>query len=190
MGASGTAVAAHPAQVVRVRPAPALDPPVDDRRQPPASSCPGQLALAPRRLAAGPPRRPTGPVPVAPSPGARPPAEAHLAVRRFVHACVEVLNGFRPVNHLRELTGPVHYASVADQLTRRCVRLRMAPPTAPVVGRPRAERVALVRVRVCEVREGVAEAVAVLSHRDRSWAVALRVERGQHRWVCTVLQVV
>jgi hypothetical protein len=209
---------------VRIRRAPALEPPVDDdRRADDHPVCAGQLALfasiggSPHlRLPDVPAQRPSGaalrsrsrpglaaaarpgpaggPEPTAgPADTAEPGTPsasmaAHVAASRFVSACVEVLNGFRPAGHLRALTTPFDFATVTTQLTRRAARLRM-----PAHGRREhtgAERVDMRRLRVFEQRAGVAEAVAVLRHGDASWAMALRFERRRGTWLCTLLEVV
>ena len=110
-------------------------------------------------------------------------ADAHTAATRFVTACVEVLNGYRPVGHLRALTTPYDYTSVTSQLTRRAVRLRMP-------GGRGTERVRMRRVLTCELRTGVAEATAVLDNGKTSWAIALRIERRRGPWLCTLLEVI
>jgi hypothetical protein len=129
---------------------------------------------------------PAGPATGAPgsgNPAASAPAQ--VAAGRFVAACVEVLNGFRPVGHLRALTTPFEFTGVTTQLTRRAVRVRMP-------GRDRAgqERVSMRRLRVFEQRTGVAEAVAVLRHGETSWAMALRFEHRRDSWLCTLLEVI
>jgi hypothetical protein len=122
-----------------------------------------------------------------------------VAARRFVDACVEVLNGFRPVAHLRPHTSPIDFTTVVDHLTRR-VRMRMTHGGEPA-GRPRvitvrsadadeSPRVRLRRLRLCEPRDGVVEAAAVLDHRGDSWAMAIRLERRRGCWVCASLQVI
>jgi hypothetical protein len=203
---------------VSIRRAPTLEPPADDdRRRDDHPVCTGQLALFTSiqsartgvRLtvsATGPAAqvggaaRPTGspvpsaerPLPGAMGPGARSvaaaagpagttPVAAQVAAGRFVAACVEVLNGFRPAAHLRALTTPFDYAAVVKQLTRRA---RIRVPSAP------GSRVGLHRVRVFEQRAGVAEAVAVLSHGDVAWAIALRFEYRRGSWLCNLLEVV
>src|SRR6266511_975717 len=113
--------------------------------------------------------------------------DAQVAAHRFVDACAEVLNGYRPIAHLRPHTSPVDFAGVVDHLTRRAVRVRKAPGGSGHAGRA---RVAVRRVRVCEPRAGVAEVAAVLDHRDGSWAMAVRLERRRERWTCTSLQVI
>src|SRR5262249_48381115 len=144
------------------------------------------LAYAP------PPPPPPGadPRPTAPSPAAPPSPESRIAAQRFVGACLEALNGFRPVAHLRPLVAPLDFSSVTDQLTRRAVRVRMAPPRGQAVvragrdgARQRQSQVALRRMRVCEPRPGVAEAAAVVAHGDASWAMAVRLERRRGRWL-------
>jgi hypothetical protein len=199
--------------LVRIRRAPPLDPPADnDRRTDDHPVCAGQLALfasvhnlrpagtgpASARRAAGPapaadprPAYESGPAtggPPAPMTGTTaPPAAipAGAAASRFVAACVEVLNGFRPVGHLRALTTALDFAAVSAQLTRRAVRVRMC-------GRDRTgkERVRVRRTRVFEQHGGAAEAVAVLDHGGTSWAIALRFEQQHGGWLCTLLEVV
>jgi hypothetical protein len=184
---------------VRIRPAPPLEPPYDDEREPDAwPVCVGQLEIGSAVLACAPPPPPvTGAPPTAPSPAAPPSPESRIAAQRFVGACIEALNGFRPVAHLRPLVAPLDFSSVTDQLTRRAVRVRMAPPRGPVVhrggrdgARQRQSQVALRRMRVCEPRPGIAEAAAVVAHGESSWAMAVRLERRRGHWLCTLLQVV
>jgi hypothetical protein len=123
-----------------------------------------------------------------PGAGGGPPTtvDPHAAASRFVGVCVEILNGFRPVAHLRSLTTPFDYASVTRQLTRRAMRIRM-PARRP---RGAEDQVGLLCLRVCELRDGVAEAAAVLHVGGASWAVALRFEQRRGAWLCTLLQVV
>jgi hypothetical protein len=194
---------------VRVIPAPALDPAFDDEQPGTAGLCQGQLAMpatsARRALA----RQPRGdPQPPAGSDATVAPAKAPAAVvgasvvaaRRFVEACVEVLNGFRPIAHLRPHTSPIDFTTVVDHLTRRSVRLRMAGDPEPlsrtrvITIRPadadEHSRVRLRRLRICEPRDGVVEAAAVLDHRGGSWAMAIRLERRRGCWLCASLQVI
>jgi len=188
---------------VRIRRAPTVEPPADDdRRRDEHPVCTGQLALftsiqssrasavtattaAPESGSAG--QRGARASASVPAPGrstqaAGSPVAAQVAAGRFVSACVEVLNGFRPVGHLRALTTPFDYAAVVKQLTRRA-RLRV-PAT------PGGTRVGLHRVRVFEQRAGVAEAVAVLKHGNATWAIALRFEHRRGAWLCNLLEVV
>ncbi|GII23579.1 Rv3235 family protein [Planosporangium mesophilum] len=181
-----------PRPLVRIRRAPALEPPADDDRSSDDHPvCPGQLALF---LSVHGSRDDTGArdgagarsgtdarkEPGAEDGSAATPPPAHAAVSRFVAACVEVLNGFRPAAHLRPLIPTERFAGVMTQLTRRAVRLRM----------PGRERIVVRRLRVCEQRAGVAEAVAVLGTGEASWAMALRFEYRGGSWLCTLLEVV
>lgn len=136
--------------------------------------------------------------------GARP-VTAWLAAQRYVGMCVEVLNGYRPLAHLRPITDGHRFADIADQLVRRAVRVRMSPGQAARQGR-------LVRARrmlVCQPCVGVAEAATVIEQGDRCWAMAIRLEHvapagtpaalgsrplagvgGVGGWRCTVVQVI
>ncbi len=251
------------APIVRIRPAPAWDPPVDGARPPDEPVCRGQLALfasihgvprdptvprqrspanvsaaapldatapvvsagvpgttahraapagassaggmpgtaahqttrpaahpaaSPAHPAAGPADPASGPAHAAPAPAGGPSAsaQAHVAAGRFVAACVEVLNGFRPATHLRTLTTPVDYTDVTTQLTRRASRIRI-PARGP--GQQSVPLVGVRRLRVCELPAGVVEAAAVLHRGDASWAMALRFERHRDTWLCTLLQM-
>ncbi|HEV7896467.1 MAG TPA: Rv3235 family protein [Planosporangium sp.] len=187
-----------PPPLVRIRRAPAFEPPTDDDRRPDDHPvCAGQLALftsvhgirardgapagrAGTSASAG-STRSTGTAGASSSAS----APAYIAASRFVSACVEVLNGFRPAAHLRALTTPLEFTGVTTQLTRRAVRLRM--PGRDPAGR---ERVGVHRLRVFEQRAGVAEAVAVLGNGEASWAMALRFENRRGSWLCTLLEVV
>jgi uncharacterized protein DUF6459 len=57
-------------------------------------------------------------------------------------------------------------------------------------GSARWAPVSLVRLRVSEPLDGVAEAVAVLSHAGSSCAMALRLERTAGTWTCALAQVI
>ena len=124
-----------------------------------------------------------------------------------MNLCIEVLNGFRPIGHLRPLATALDYAKITNQLTRRAVRTRMSregstgPGRSPSAGRggpghspgarpASAAAVALQRMRVCEPRSGVAEAAAVLAHGDASFAMAVRLEHRRGQWYCALLQVI
>jgi hypothetical protein len=145
----------------------------------------------------------------APEPAAGPPvlSPARLATRRFLAVCVEVLGGFRPVTQLRPLCLPDRF----DEITRglrahtpgavpgsrtpgqSAVSRRTptgAPPRPGRVGQSGADRVTVRRVQVCEPIDGVAEVAAVLSRRDHVWAMAVRLERRQERWLCAHLEVI
>jgi hypothetical protein len=154
---------------------------------------PGTPSPAAARPASGGPAS-TGPASVparqsAPAPAQPPP---NAAAQRFVGMCVEILNGYRPASHLRQITHPKSCAAVTDQLTRRTVRIRMPPSHAARQGH-------LVRVRrllVSEPLPGIAELVAILEQGTAVWAMAVRLERAPHRttgrptWLCTLVHVV
>ncbi|HEX5540732.1 MAG TPA: Rv3235 family protein [Micromonospora sp.] len=186
---------------IRLRAVPALDPPFEDESAPAwAPALAGQLAFdvaAEQRpsLTSRPPggprpsrRRPPAPLdplPLPPAALATAGPEARQAARRFLVTCLEILNGHRPVSHIRLLSGRGEAASVVANLTAgldRLILLRRRPPH-------RRAPVALRRMRVCEPRTGVAEAAAVLGTGGRSWAIALRLERRQGTWVATALRV-
>src|SRR4051794_2843549 len=93
-----------PRPAISLRPVPPCEPPFDDELEPAVWATAHQLALdwSPAALRQAEPQRTPPPRPDAPRPvvaGAS--ADARLAVRRFVHLCVEVLNGYRPAAHLR-----------------------------------------------------------------------------------------
>lgn len=48
----------------------------------------------------------------------------------------------------------------------------------------------LLRIRLSEPRDGVAEVVAVLAYAGMSLAMALRLERHGEQWLCTIAQVI
>ncbi|MET7417563.1 Rv3235 family protein [Dactylosporangium sp. NPDC005555] len=179
---------------VVARPAPPLDPPCEETQvrrptQPPAGMdfLPGDWLAFPGVAPA--PARPARTPPPAAAPTLPPPA---AAAQRFVGMCVEILNGYRPAAHLRQMTHPKHCGAVTDQLIRRTVRVRMPPSHAARQGN-------LVRVRrmlVTEPLPGIAELVAILEQGPAVWAMAVRLERsarrtpGQPTWQCTLVQVV
>ena len=85
--------------------------------------------------------------------------DARLAVRRFVNACVEVLNGYRPAAHLRRLALPAEAARVVAQAiagAHRVAELRRRDLRRPAPrARRRAAPVAVLCVRACEPRHGL-----------------------------------
>lgn len=185
---------------VIVRPAPPLDPPCEVTQvRRPTQPAAGMDFLPGDWLAFPGPARPASARPAAARPGraalpagGQPPSPPHPAAQRFVGLCVEILNGYRPAAHLRQVTHPKHCAAVTDQLTRRTVRVRMSPSHAARQGN-------LVRVRrmlVSEPLPGVAELVVVLEQGTAAWAMAVRLEhqtRPTHAlatWLCTLVQVV
>jgi hypothetical protein len=106
--------------------------------------------------------------------GAGGPSAVQCVARRYVNLCLEVLGGFRPLGHLRRLTTPTMFDVLPDELS-------VAPhPSA---------RIRLRQLRVCQPRDGVAEAVAVLGQGGQAWAMTLRLERRQADWLCTHLSM-
>jgi Family of unknown function (DUF6459) len=70
--------------------------------------------------------------------------------------------------------------------------VRYAPPasTARRNAPGAAQPFRLLRMRLSEPRDGVAEIVAVLSYAGSSLAMALRLERHGDQWLCAVVQVI
>jgi hypothetical protein len=161
------------APVVRVRPAPILDPPYDDEPDHPFVAYP----LDGERPMAGPPA-------AAPERGR---SEAHRMVRRYLDLCLEVLGGYRPLTHLRSLTEPSRFDEVAGQLGRLGPSALTRPGTGLV--RVGTDRPRLRHLRVCEIRDGVVEAAAVLGRGDQIRALTLRLEQRAGAWLCTHLEV-
>lgn len=211
--------------LVRVRPAPASDPPYDDERRPdpwvptmpqpplPWAAPAGGTAPAGAHAAEDQARqRRTGAAGQAagaheeadldhstaepdhatahPSHATGASQAARTASVRFLHACLEIWNGYRPVRHVRACCTPMDAVAVQDAMEAAARRL------ARGVDR-RHRRVALRRMRVCEPRCGVVEISAVVGAgpatsasdtsggADRSWAAAFRLERHHGRWLCT-----
>jgi hypothetical protein len=125
--------------------------------------------------------------------------DAKLAVRRFVQMCVEVLNGYRPAAHLRHMATPQDAAAVVAQAvagTSRVAQIRHGgqPRGRQVRSLARRERgpgpVAVLRLQLCEPRAGAVEATILLVTGERTWAMALRMERHHHTWAATTLRLV
>jgi Family of unknown function (DUF6459) len=51
------------------------------------------------------------------------------------------------------------------------------------------DRIDIRKIHVGEPLEGVAEVAVVLTRQERVWAMALRLEDRQGRWICTALEV-
>lgn len=119
--------------------------------------------------------------------------EARLAVRRFVSTCVEVLNGYRPAAHLRRLSQPREAATVVAQGLVGAHRVTEARQERAAGRPPRPRRpvpAAVVRLQLCEPREGAVEAAAVLVIGDKTHAMALRLELRNETWLATALRVI
>ncbi|WP_025619323.1 Rv3235 family protein [Salinispora cortesiana] len=183
---------------VRLRPAPSIDPPcVED--DPVRWPIDGQLALDLFQLGPGPPPRPPGKHrgagPGPPGPRRTPtrlPAttlatatpEATRVAHRFVTTCLEVINGYRPHGQLRRLLDPARAAELAPELARATAR------AGPVRRRSTRPGTRLRRLRVCEPRDAVVEAAAVLAGpAGWTWAMAIRLEQRRGNWFCTALNV-
>jgi hypothetical protein len=182
---------------VRLRAVPPLDPPFDDEAAP-AWAVGGQLALdfttasrppADSRPSGGiPPNRRRPPAPLDPPPPhtlAAASVEARQAARRFLIVCLEIFNGYRTVSHIRPLAGRSEVHQVVRQLNAGLERLTTL--RRRTVGRGQPVRVR--RVRVCEPRQGVAEAAAVLEIGGHILATAFRVEQNGGSWVATALHL-
>ncbi len=117
-------------------------------------------------------------------------AEVRGWAATFAQAVVEMLAGQRPVSQLVRWTT----AQVYRDLDRRVQLLHRAGGGGATPGAPgpaRARVSAQVRsVHVCRPTPEAAEVSVHLRHGHRSRAVALRMERRQDRWVCTVLEFV
>jgi hypothetical protein len=111
-----------------------------------------------------------------------------------VNTCLEILNGYRPVNHFRALADPLAAATVLAEMTRAVGRLRPATRGRGLV-RLRA-------MRICEPRPGVAEIALVVGTQTattagraagpdagRAWGLAYRLERQHGRWQCTAARL-
>lgn len=148
-----------------------------------------EMAAALRGEGFAPPPGPAQPAPRVPT-GAS--GDAKLAVRRFVHMCVEVLNGYRPAAHLRRLALPKEAPGVVAQAvagTGRVAELR----SASRLGHRRDRRpspVGVIRLQLCEPRPGAVEAAVLLVTGERTWAMALRLELHQESWCATTLRLI
>ena len=190
-------IAPHgPRPAIRLRPVPRCEPPFDDECEPAAGAIAHQLALdwsptGPSRAPAvsPPPARPHTPRPIL----ADASADAKLAVKHFLHLCVEVLNGYRPPAHLRRVSRPSEAAGVVAQGIAGAQRVAALRRAAQHRGRHPARRpppVAVVRLHYCEPRPGAVEAAVALVTGERTWAMALRMERHQECWSATALRLI
>lgn len=210
-------VGGRPRPAIRLRPAPALEPPFDDEIPPPHQ--PGgayhphaqQLTLDLHTPRPGTADRTPDASPAAATDPVTTSTESWRAARRFVGLYLEILNGYRPVGQIRSLSTPGSATAIVEQAAatrqrvtrrpsataprRRTAPTRPAAPTRPPVTsaatRHRAahpDLVILRRLRVCQPRDGVAEAAIVLATGTRVWAMAIRLETHHDRWLCTTLQ--
>lgn len=102
---------------------------------------------------------------------------------RITHALLEVMTGLRPAPQVVRWTTPEVYAVIAR---RSALSARRAAQGS--VPRQR-ERMRVVRVRVCEPADGVAEAAVVVHHGSRVRAVAIRLEGQDGKWRISALQI-
>ncbi|MDG4763943.1 Rv3235 family protein [Solwaraspora sp. WMMD406] len=115
---------------IRLRAAPPLDPPFTDESAQFGTDLGIQLVLdlsgsrpAGRVDHHRDPSAPTGrPMPPDALAGASP--EARRAAHRFLAACVEIINGFRPVGHARRLSRPAEAHLICAELTVGVERAR------------------------------------------------------------------
>ena len=102
---------------------------------------------------------------------------------RITLALLEVMTGVRPAPQVLRWTSAEVYAVVARRsaLVARRVADGNAPRTRP--------RLRVLRVRVCEPADGVAEAAVVVSDGPRVRAVAVRLVGQDGKWRVSALQV-
>ena len=164
--------------MLRVVPAPRMDPPYDDERDPSPPLTVGSLALAfpvrealPLRLV--PPARPRPDA----AEGATPPEPRQWA-RRLTQAIVEVLAGARPAAQLSRFTT----LDVLHQLERWSGRFggKLGEPMCS----PR-----VVSVHVSLPQPDAAEACATVDTGMRRRAFAFRLEVDAGTWQCTALEL-
>jgi hypothetical protein len=104
---------------------------------------------------------------------------------RFMQALVEVLSGERPVRQMAAWMAPEVYTELQRRLHAG------ARPSSP--GRRTRSSARLVSVHVSMVDEQIAEVAGRMVHRQRSRAMAVRLEpqlthRGELVWRCTALE--
>lgn len=191
---------------IRLRPAPALDPPFEDeigqepwhaqlalqfdltgrRRARPPVLVPGTGAAAAAAAALAEAGAPEAPVPVA---SASP--EAKQATKRFLDMCLEILNGYRPTGHIRPLTVPGCAEAVITQLTASVERAAsLRDGQSPHLTKRPSAFVRARRLHTCEPCPGAVEAAAALGLAGRTWALAFRLERRRGTWLCTAVRTV
>jgi len=151
----------------------------------PAPHHAASLAAAPSHAAVAPSGRRRGDdAAVAALCAARPtPADALPDPQRwaaqFVQAAVEVAAGQRPAGQLVRWTTEGVHARIARRSQLAARQERAAGPS----------RARVHSVRVCCPADSIVEACAVVSHRNRIRAVALRLEGLDGRWRVTALEI-
>jgi len=104
-------------------------------------------------------------------------------VRGFVKLCVEVLEGRRPLRQLRICCTPAGYGRLMAELP---VPMRRRNSQ----NAPNTPRIKINTIRTSQPHPRAVEAAVVLEQHGRSWAIALRMEAHDNRWLCTFLQVI
>lgn len=97
-------------------------------------------------------------------------------------AILEVMTGVRAAPQVVRWTTPEVYAVVARRgavVARRNAQGRTM----------RRHRIQVIRVRVCEPADGVAEAAVIVRHGDRVRAVAMRMVGQDGKWRVSALQI-
>jgi len=111
--------------------------------------------------------------------------EVCAITRGTVQAAVEVLAGTRPI---QQLSRRLDQRCLASLQHRAALTRRLAAGSSPTAGR--LHRNPAVRsVRACEVADGIYEASAVVVDELRVRAVAVRLERSNHVWRITALEI-
>ena len=105
--------------------------------------------------------------------------EVRAWAARFAQAVTEAVSGLRPTTQLLRWTSH----DVFRDLDRRAQLLRRAAGPARRPVRPQVRS-----VHVFRPDERTAEVSVHIRHGHRSRALALRLERRDHRWVCTALE--
>jgi hypothetical protein len=101
---------------------------------------------------------------------------------QVAHVLLEVITGQRPLHQLTKWVSSEVYAVAAR---RHAVAVRRLPGH----GRQVRPRVRVLRVRVCEPADGVAEAAVVVLDGDRVRAMALRLVGQDGRWVVHTMEL-
>src|SRR5262249_48107907 len=104
-----------------------------------------------------------------------PPLTPHRA-ELLTQAVLEVYAGARPIDHLLRLASPNLYFELQHQR-------RAGSPIRPVTPK-------VVAVQLCQLTPAIAEVSAVATQKDRTYAVALRLEAPANRWICTFFDTV
>ncbi|MGL5864596.1 MAG: Rv3235 family protein [Dermatophilaceae bacterium] len=110
--------------------------------------------------------------------------DPHQWAGRIACALLEVMTGIRPAPQVLRWTTPEVYSVVARR--GAAVARRAAPGRSSTETRA---RITVLRVRVCEPADSVAEAAVVVRLGDRVRAVAIRLAGHDGRWKVSALHV-